>query len=122
VPWFKVDDTLHSHPKTRKAGLAAIGLWSVAGSWSMAYKTDGFVPDWFVTSWPKGTTLAAALVKAGKWETGVKDGEQGWYVHDWNDYQPSAEEIEADREAARDRQRRHRARLREARSDAAGAA
>lgn len=120
MPWFKVDDTLHSHPKTRKAGLESIGLWSVAGSYSMAYKTDGFVPDWFVASWPKGRKLADLLVKACKWEIGEKDGEAGWYFHDWLDYQPSSDEIEADREAARDRQRRHRERVREAR--AAGSA
>src|SRR3954447_24779403 len=122
MPWFKVDDTLHSHPKTRKAGLEAIGMWSVAGSYCMAYKTDGFVPEWFVGSWPKGRKLADELVKAGKWEMGEKDGEAGWFFHDWFDYQPSADEIEADREHARDRQRRHRERLREARSNGGTAA
>lgn len=26
MPWFKVDDKIHSHPKARRAGLAAMGL------------------------------------------------------------------------------------------------
>lgn len=115
MPWFKVDDTLHSHPKPRRCGLAAMGLWAVAGSHSMSYKTEGFVPDWFVSSWPKGRPLAAELVKCGLWETATKDGERGWKFHDWEHYQPSADEIEADRAYARERQRRRRAKLREAR-------
>ena len=47
MPWFKVDDTWHSHPKARRASLGAVGLWSMCGSYSMAYKTDGWVPEWF---------------------------------------------------------------------------
>ena len=122
MPWFKVDDTLHSHPKTRKSGLEAIGLWSVAGSYCMAYKTDGFVPSWFVTSWPRGQRLADSLVKSGQWEIGEKDGEPGWYFHDFHDYQPTSDEIEAGREYARERQRKRRARLRETRQESGDAA
>lgn len=117
MPWFKVDDTLHSHPKPRKAGLAAVGLWSLAGSYAMNYKTDGFVPEWFVASWPQGRRLADLLVKHGLWEIGEKDGEAGWYFHDWLHYQPSSDEIEQDRENARERQRRRRENLRKARAE-----
>lgn len=122
MPWFKVDDTLHSHPKARKAGLQAMGMWSVAGAYSMAYKHEGFVPEWYVAGWPQGVKLARALVTAGLWSTAVKDGETGWQFHDWDDYQPSAEEIEADREHARERQRNRRQRLREARQGETSAA
>lgn len=116
MPWFKVDDTLHSHPKPRKAGLAALGLWTLAGSYAMNYKTDGFVPEWFVASWPQGRRLADALVKHGLWEIGEKDGEAGWFFHDWHHYQPSSDEIEQDRENARERQRKRRDKLRKART------
>ena len=115
MTWFKVDDTLHSHPKPRKAGLQAMGLWTLAGSYCMAYKTDGFVPDYYITSWPRGRHLADQLVKAGQWEVGEKDGEAGWFFHDWFDYQPSSDEIEADRVYARERQRKRREKLRESR-------
>ncbi len=115
MPWFRVDDTLHSHPKSRQVGLPAVGLWTLAGSYCMAYKADGFVPEWFVASWPGGRKLADQLVKAGQWEPGSKGDESGWYFHDWHDYQPSADEIEADREHARNRQRRYRKKLRAAR-------
>lgn len=116
MPWFKVDDTLHSHPKPRKAGLQAIGLWTLAGSHCMAYKSDGFVPEWFVAGWPQGRKLADVLVKTTQWEIGEKDGEAGWYFHDWMHYQPSSEEIEQDRENSRERQRKSRAKLRRART------
>jgi len=117
MPWFKVDDTLHSHPKPRRAGLAAMGLWSLAGSHCMAYKTDGFVPDWYVSSWPNGRKLATQLVVAGMWEPAVIDGEMGWTFHDWTDFQMTSDEIEADREYARERQRRHREKQRAARQN-----
>lgn len=119
MPWFKVDDTLHTHPKPRKSGLAATGLWTIAGSYCMAYKTDGFVPDWFVASWPQGRKLADVLVKNSQWEIGEKDGEKGWFFHDWHHYQPSSDEIEQDRENARERQRKRREKLREARKNGA---
>jgi hypothetical protein len=120
MPWFKIDDTLHNHPKARKAGLAAVGLFTVGGSFCMAYKTDGFVPKWYVLSWPQGLKLANYLVTAGVpagfWEPVIKNGEEGWLVHDWEDYQPSADEIESDRKNARERQRKRRAKLRAARN------
>lgn len=117
MPWFKVDDTLHSHPKPRRAGLAAMGLWGMAGSYSMAYKLNGFVPAYFVTSWPGGRKLADVLVKNDQWDIGERDGEPGWFFHDWLDYQMSSDEIEADRERARDRQREYRKRLRNRKED-----
>lgn len=96
-----------------------MGLWSVAGSYCMAYKLDGQVDRDWVTSWPQGAKLAAALVKAGYWHTAGHDcpdcaqpeDPDGWVFHDWFDVQPSAVEIEKKREGDRRRQRERRARL-----------
>lgn len=118
MTWFKVDDGFNSHPKTRRAGLAAVGLWTVAGSWSAQHKQDGFVPDWFATSWPQGRRLAALLVTAGLWETSVAAGEKGWRFRDWDDYQQSLAEIEREREHARERQRKFREKRQKARLEA----
>lgn len=115
MPWFKVDDGMHSHPKPRRAGLAAVGLWSVAGSWSSQHAQEGFVPDWFVASWPQGRRNAERLVEAGLWMPGDREGETGWWFHDWHDFQPSKAEIERDREANRQRQRKFREKRQEAR-------
>lgn len=108
MAWFKVDDMLHSHPKARKAGVAAMGLWALAGAHSCAYKEDGFVPEWFVVSWPNGKRLAAQLAEAELWEAGQKNGVVGWWFHDWCDYQLTADEIEKDRQLARARQQKLR--------------
>ena len=89
MPWFKVDDQLHDHRKARTARKAAIGVWTLAGSWSMANKTDGFVPASVLSRWgTKGD--AGRLIEAGLWYPDQQDGEQGWRFHDWLNYQPDA--------------------------------
>lgn len=114
MPFHRTDDQMHSHPKARRAGLQAMGLWIVSASHSMAYKGDGFVPDWFVASWgAQSKKLADALVSADLWSPAERNGEKGWQFHDWLDYNPSAEEIERDRERQRIRSREFRRRLRE---------
>lgn len=105
MPWFKVDDQLHAHPKPNRAGLAAIGLWTLAGSHCMSYLTDGVVERWFVESKPDGVKLAAKLVKAGLWD----EHEDGWVFHDWEEFQLTREQVLADREVAAERMRRVRA-------------
>jgi hypothetical protein len=111
VSWFKVDDTLSAHPKARAAGLPAMGLWVVAGSWSSQQLTQGFVPTWFVETWPRGRKLAAGLVAAGLWT----ECSGGWEFHDWTDCNPTAEKERSRRKAAADRQRRARERTATAR-------
>ncbi|CEG88985.1 Putative uncharacterized protein [Propionibacterium freudenreichii] len=109
MAWFKIDDTLHSHPKVRRAGAAAVGVWATSGAFSMAYKTDGWVPEWFVESWGKtGATAARKLVEVGMWSPSERDGQKGYQFHDWGDYQPLSDEIEKDREMARLRQQKKR--------------
>ncbi len=111
MSWFKVDDTLHSHPKVRRAGAAAVGVWATAGSFCMAYKTNGFVPTFFLDGWGKvGHSAAKKLVEAGLWIAAERDGQIGYEFHDWADYQPLSDEIERDRERARERQRAWRQR------------
>jgi len=101
MTWFRVDDGLCGHRKTRRAGLPAMGLWTVAGSYSSQQLLDGFVPDWFVTTWPAGRKLAGALVSAGLWTAAEHDGDQGWQFHDWEQCNPLRAKVEDDREAAR---------------------
>lgn len=84
-----------------------MGLWTVAGSWSSQQLTEGFVPEWFVATWPNGKKLARALVEAGLWNEA--DGpEPGWTFHDWTDANPTAEKEKERRRKARERQRRLR--------------
>jgi hypothetical protein len=118
MPWFKVDDTLHSHPKTRRAGLAAMGLWVIAGSYSCQYVTEGFIPDWFVSGQKSGHKHAALIVAAGLWFRAERDGEPGYQFHDWDHFQMSKDEVEAQKAHNRERQRKFREKRREAQSNA----
>lgn len=110
MPHFRVDDALHSHPKARQAGLEAMGLWNLCGSYCMGYLTDGFVPEWYVKSWPKGAALAKKLVAAKLWTPAKKDGEPGWQFHEFigPGRQDSRAQIEADRQKWRNKKQRQR--------------
>lgn len=108
MTWFKVDEGFHSHNKTRKVIAecpAALGLWVVAGSWSSANLTDGFVPDtelpWLFTDWEP---LAQMLVTARLWRR-VKGG---YSFHEWHRDErsntvrnPTSDQVRLEREAAR---------------------
>lgn len=103
--WFKVDDKFHSHPKRYRCSLAAIGLWSVAGSWcGDQERDDGLVPAHMVSAFGGNKKHAAELVTAGLWDE--VDG--GWRFHDWTDRNPSEAQIKAKREAEAERKRKWR--------------
>lgn len=103
MPWFKVDDTLAFHTKTVLAGNAALGLWVRAGSWSMATLSDGFIPDPIADQ--LGTTAQARkLVEVGLWERLPT----GYAFHQWDQRQPSKQQVHNDRAASVERQRKSR--------------
>lgn len=111
MTWFKVDDHLHSHRKAMRAGTEAMGLWVLAGSWSAAEESDGWVPDYVLTRLvgANGDELAERLVAAGLWDAGHVDGEDGYRYRGWDDFQPTKAQLEAKREQARERMQRVRA-------------
>ncbi|MCT6836473.1 MAG: hypothetical protein M3036_02310 [Bifidobacteriales bacterium] len=91
--WFKVDDRLPLNRKMAGVSIAAVGLWVEAGAWASASQTDGQVlkrllrvlhPD-------ASEKLAGELVAAGLWE----DQGDHWQIHDFLDYNPPREEVEA---------------------------
>jgi hypothetical protein len=117
MPWFRIDDKAHSHPKLIKAGNAALGLWLRCGAYAAQHLTDGIVPG--VLAELYGTKpQAAKLVKAGLWHEhghdcrgGCPDPAPGDYVfHDFLDdgRNTSRARHEAERKKARDRQAKHR--------------
>lgn len=95
MPWFKVDDSFHSHPKVLATSPAALGLWVVAGAWSSANLTEGFVPDRALPRLiPDSEPLARELVSVGLWRR-----ERGGYrFHDWIAYNPTRSEAIAARD------------------------
>jgi len=104
MAWFKVDDKLHDHEKPTEAGQAAMGLWVMAGSWSADNLTDGFIPDRVLSRWGRKRD-ADALVLAGLW---LARGD-GWKFNDWDEYQPTGDEVKAKRLEARERMAKVRA-------------
>lgn len=107
--WFKVDDSAHSHPKMLTISLAAVGLWTAAGSWSGNHLTDGFIPDAVLPTLCRGDeALASELLAVGLWTR----SEGGFRFHEWNrdsdgtERNPTAEEVKRKRSARADAGRR----------------
>lgn len=115
MTWFKVDDQLPDHRKVRRLGrdrVAAVGLWSLCGSWAAGQLSDGFVPTEIVHRFDPKEQLASALVKADLWHVATDTDEPGYVFHDWAEWQPTREQVAAEREAAKLRQRKARERAR----------
>lgn len=117
MTWFKVDDGFATHPKAITLPDNAVAIWTRAGSWCSANLTDGHFPKAMLGVLRGKPAAAAALVAAGLW-TVDPDG-NGWWYHDWHDYQPTREKKLAERAAAAERQRRAREAAK-ARRDAEG--
>lgn len=104
MTWFKVDDGLALHPKAIEAGNSALGLWVRAGAWCASQLTDGRLPGAMLAPLGGRARDADRLVKAGLWW----QTENGYEFRDWTDYQPTRVQVRAERDAAKERQRRHR--------------
>lgn len=109
MAWYKVDDRLPTSrklmriPRSKRA--AAIGVWTLAGAWSMHDLTDGFVPAYAIEEWGGDESHAQALVAAGMWEEDERDGDPGYQFVNWDEYQPTKADVEAKRERDRERKR-----------------
>lgn len=95
IPWVKVDDKFHSHPKVMELDLAAVGLWTLAATWCADYLTDGEIKKGQVRRLGGTDDHIDQLVESGLWE----ESGRGYRFTDWFDYQPSAESVKSDREA-----------------------
>lgn len=106
MSWFKVDDKLWGHPKWLATPIRARGLWVTAGSWSADQEQDGNVPRHVLPMLGGTVRDASALVASGLWTA----SDAGWCFHGWAEFQPTREQKEADRSAARERMRAARER------------
>lgn len=108
--WFRVDDRFHGSdpvkriPREHRA--AAIGLWTLAGTWSSQFLKDGYVPGHMVEDFGGTPELAQLLVDVGLWR--VK--RDGFVFVDWDKWQPTREHVEGKRKADADRAAAYRAR------------
>lgn len=94
---FRVDDEIAFGRKFIRAGNEAIGAWVRAGAWSAAPEnlTEGWIPE----------GVAHAIANPETWErlrlaelvdkVDPDATEPGYQLHDYLDYNPSAEEVRA---------------------------
>ena len=115
--FFRVDDATYGDARARAAGLEAIGLWTLCGTWSAQQGSDGHIPAWVVPMCGGTPKLARRLVDAGLWSTVPG----GWQFVDWSPTNYLAADVRAYRDGQRDRKRRERAAKKTA-GTAAGAA
>jgi len=90
VTWIKVDDDFYDHPKFLALTHSGVALWVTALAWCGHHKTDGVIPRAAVQRLGHDFATADALVAAGLWIT----TDTGWRVHEFTEYQRSAEQVE----------------------------
>lgn len=110
MPWFKIDDGFWSHPKMALLSDGAIALWVRAGAYCAQHLTDGAVSQAVLRRMLGGDPAhAVELVESGMWDAAA----DGWVFHDWSEYQPTREQVLAERAAAVERKRKSRESRRE---------
>ena len=103
LPWIRVDTQMMTHPKiaklrdARKDRLIVAHL--AAMMWSGHHATGGHIPKYALPFVQVKRPDANALVEAGLWDPDL-DGD-GWRIHDWDDYNLTAETAEAIRKRQR---------------------
>ncbi len=108
MSWVKIDDQFFMHPKVIAAGRDARDLYLAALTYTAGQLTDGFVPAGALpliaamAGVPDAADLAARLVDVRLWEPTVG----GYNIHDYHEYNPSAGQVRATREARAEAGRR----------------
>jgi hypothetical protein len=116
MPWFALDDGFDTHPKVRKAGNAAAGLFTRLGAHCAKHLTEGHVDGAIVRDYGTPAQIrklldVGMLHAAGHNCTHPKCQQPGtgdYYLHDFLVYNQSRKQIEAAREAGRKRQQKGR--------------
>lgn len=114
MPWFALDDGFDSHPKVRKAGNAAVGLFVRLGVHATKHLTEGHLDGDIVRDYGTPATVRK-LISVGMLHAFGHDckrceqpAEDGYVIHDYLDYNKSRAQIEVAREHARKRQQKGR--------------
>lgn len=107
--WARMDDGYMFNPKIVEAGPWAELLDRRAIEWCAKNETDGLVVRSGLRIIGRGIPKVAervnALLEVGRWA--VNEG-GGYWVHDYLKYNPSKADKETQREAGRERVRKHR--------------
>lgn len=114
MPWFKIDDGFHCHPKVFAAGTPAVGLYVRCGSWAAQQTSEGIVPKQVARLY--GTPrMIKALIDAGLWHQAGHGCEScpeldanSYAIHQYLDRNPSRVEVESVRKLKSARQQKWR--------------
>jgi hypothetical protein len=115
MTWARFADDMPDHPKVIAVGPLGAWMFVCSVTWSNRYLTDGFIPSGVVrrlADVDEPARLAIRLVEVGLWERA--DG--GYRIHDYADYQPSAESVRHERAENARRMREWRERQKYVRS------
>lgn len=112
MAWIKLDDGFVEHPRVEPLSHKAFRLHVTAMCLAARKLTDGYVSekDARICRTQAGVSAAtlAELEQAGLWEPNGS----GWHIRDYLDYNPSAEQVKAERDRAAERMRNVRANVR----------
>lgn len=113
MAWARIDDGFVDHPKVLriwKRSPGAVGLHVRGIAYCSRHLTDGVIPAVAVESLSPVQSdrdeQIAALVEEGVWYR--DEASESFVIHDFNDYHPTKEEVEAKREQDRERKRKER--------------
>jgi hypothetical protein len=109
MPWVKLDDRFPSHRKVALLSDRAFRLHVSAICWCAENLTDGRISDreLALVAHIRGIKATAKqLEEAGVWDR----TDEGWMIHDYLDYNPSRDQVLAERKKNAERQERFRRR------------
>lgn len=110
MPWFNVDDGFaNSKPVMRiprRYRTAAIGLWTLTGSWSAKELTDGLIPAEVVEEFGGTSKLVEFLIASELWEP----AENGVQFRNWSKWQRTKAQVLDFRAGEAERKRKQRER------------
>lgn len=91
--WVRYDDEFHHHDKVmeaRDADPGSLALHLLGNTWTASSKTPGWIPNYVPRqlAGAKAKKWAQILVDARLWDAGELDGKPGWWVHDFDTYNP----------------------------------
>ena len=103
MTWVKIDDGMPQNTKVGRLSDAGFRAYVLSICYCGANTTDGVIERSLLMLIPTATLkIAKELVAKGLWE----DRPDGWYVHDYLEWNRSKAQIEADRNAHRENGRK----------------
>lgn len=107
MPWVRIDDHFDDSEDIDQMSAEAIALHVCGTTWSARNLTDGFIPAARVKKLPGGVDGVPPALLGGEkpWWVAV---ESGYQIRSFLKYNPSAETVQAERDAAKERMQRLR--------------